>query len=110
MFLDTDVSLSRDWRVGVLAEPPYSLDELQEILVEEVYPICRWNLFSIAGEWAGFDPEWLRSKILRHVQSRFGRPRWLNLGRLTVQLSYEWRQTMRGIAQQRAMRQDAKAG
>ena len=63
MFLDTDTSLSRDWRVRELAQSSYSLAELEEILINEVYPVCRWNLLSIAGEWAGFDPEWLEEKI-----------------------------------------------
>ena len=31
MFLDTDTSLSRDWRVKELARSPYSLAELEEI-------------------------------------------------------------------------------
>ncbi|WP_456299285.1 DUF7079 family protein [Methylocaldum marinum] len=55
LFLDTDTSLSREWRVKLLASSPYSVEQLEHILVDEVYPICRWNLFSIAGEWAGFD-------------------------------------------------------
>ena len=53
LFLDTDTSLSRDWRVRELARSPYSVDELEEILITEVYPVCRGNLLSIAGEWAG---------------------------------------------------------
>jgi hypothetical protein len=28
--------------------------ELEQTLRDEVFPICRWNLLSIAGEWAGF--------------------------------------------------------
>jgi hypothetical protein len=101
LFLDTDTSLARTWRVGILAASPYSLDELQQILVDEVYPVCRSNLFSIAGEWAGFDPEWLERSILRRLRSPFRRLHRLNLGRLTVHLSGEWRHTKKGILQQR---------
>jgi hypothetical protein len=102
LFLDTDTSLARSWRVGILAASPYSLDELQQILIDEVYPVCRSNRFSIAGEWAGFDPEWLERSILRRLRSPFRRFHALNLGRLTVHLSFEWRHTKDGILQQRA--------
>jgi hypothetical protein len=102
LFLDTDTSLARSWRVGVLAVSPYSIEELQEILVDEVYPVCRSNLFSVAGEWAGFDPEWLESSILCRLRSPFHRWRRFSLGRLTVHLSLEWRRTKQGIVQQRS--------
>jgi len=102
LFLDTDVSLARSWRVGILAASPYSIKELQEILVDEVYPVCRSNLFSPAGEWVGFDPEWLESSILRRLRSSFHHWRRFSPGRLTVHLSLEWRHTKQGVIQQRA--------
>ena len=40
IYLDTDVALSRTWRAQVLAESKYCLDELEEILVREVHPVC----------------------------------------------------------------------
>jgi hypothetical protein len=104
LFLDTDVSLARSWRVEALAKSPYSVEQLQSILVEEVYPICKYNLFSIAGEWAGFDPEWLERKILRRLASPLRVLHAINLGRLTVHLSSEWRATKAGIV---AIRQGA---
>jgi hypothetical protein len=102
LFLDTDTSLARTWRVGILAGSPYSLDELQQILTDEVYPVCWSNLFSIAGEWAGFDPEWLERGILRRLRSRFRCLHRFNLGRLIVGLSGEWRHTKDGILHLRA--------
>ncbi|HEX4326743.1 MAG TPA: hypothetical protein VH105_07970 [Burkholderiales bacterium] len=104
LFLDTDVSLSRSWRIEVLAGSPYSIQALQTILVEEVYPVCKYNLLSMAGEWAGFDPDWLERKILHHLASSLRVLRAINLGRLTVPLSYEWRATRAGIV---AARQNA---
>jgi len=53
MFLDTDTSLSRQWRADQLARSPYSIEQLEFILINEVYPICKYNLLSVAGEWAG---------------------------------------------------------
>ena len=70
MFLDTDTSLSRQWRAEQLVASPYSIEQLEFILIDEVYPVCRYNLLSVAGEWAGFDPEWLQANILRRLGSR----------------------------------------
>lgn len=98
LFLDTDVSLARKWRVEALAKSPYSIEQLQSILVEEIYPVCKYNLLSIAGEWSGFDPAWLERKILRRLASPFRFLHAINLGRVTVHLSTEWRATSAGIA------------
>ena len=93
LFLDTDTSLAHNWRVRKLVQSPYALAELEAILVDEVYPVCRSNLLSIAGEWSGFDPEWLERKILKRLNSPFRAFHFINLGRLTVHLSLEWRAT-----------------
>lgn len=61
-------SITRPWRVDGLAAWPNSLDELQHILVDEVYPVSRATLFSIAGEWR--KPK----EDIRHVGSRRGSP------------------------------------
>lgn len=96
MFLDTDVSLFRKARIGKLAASPYSISELEMILVDEVYPVCVGNLLCMAGEWAGFDQEWLEETILRRSGSNrvF---RFLNFARLTILCSSEWRMTKAGI-------------
>lgn len=63
LFLDTDVSLLREFTANTLAKSPYSMDELEDILRFEVYPVCKYNLLSVAGEWAGFDEQWLVDRI-----------------------------------------------
>ena len=65
LFLDTDVQLFRGLNTRLLAASPYSVDELDTILREEVYPACSFNLSLVAGEWAGFDEIWLERRILR---------------------------------------------
>jgi hypothetical protein len=91
---------------GKLAPLPYSLDELQQILVDEVYPVCCSIRFGIAGEFPAFDPEWLERSILRRLRSPFRRLHWINAGRLTVHLFDEWRHTKRAILQRRAEQAD----
>jgi hypothetical protein len=101
MFLDTDTALSRAWRVSELARSPYSLAELEDILVHEVYPVCGANLRSVAGEWAGFDADWLEQRILALMESRRLWPRWAGWRRWTVRRWPEWQATLQGVRAQR---------
>ena len=100
LYLDTDTSLSRQWRAAILAASPYSLEELEQILVEEIHPACRSNLLCVAGEWAGFDMEWLEQRILRRVRSRSPLRRF-TLARLTVPRSTEWQRTKEEVVRLR---------
>jgi hypothetical protein len=109
LFLDTDTSLSRDWRTRELARSPYSLEELEEILITEVYPACRANLFSVAGEWAGFDMQWLEGRIRRRANSPLKVLHGFNLSRLTVQASAEWQATKRAVQASRSAAQHSAA-
>ena len=102
LFLDSDVTITREWRIQQLAASPYSLDELERILIDEVYPICRWNLSSVAGEWAGFDLEWLEKRILARLSSPLRIMHVFNSGKVFIPLSQEWRATKHGIAATRA--------
>ena len=75
LFLDTELSdpiregLARD-----LAASPYALDELHAILRDEVYPVCKTNLLSVAGNWSGFDLDWLEARILARRPVRWRWP------------------------------------
>ncbi|MGO9315382.1 MAG: hypothetical protein ACLQBD_10195 [Syntrophobacteraceae bacterium] len=91
LFLDTDVSLDREYRAAKLAESPYTLGELDQILHDEVFPVCSWNWFLIAGEWAGFDSEALARAILRRLGRRF-RFR-VGFGHHLIVRSREWKRT-----------------
>ena len=91
LFLDTDIALLREWRATQLSKSPYTLEELETILRDEVFPVCSWNLFSVAGEWAGFDTDWLQSAILKHLKRRF-RLR-LGFGHRLITRNGEWRRT-----------------
>ncbi len=80
-FLDTELSESDYTRIATeLADSPYSESELKNILDYEVYPVCGRNLLSMAGEWSGFDPEWLKSKCSAKINKRPLFP-WLIFGR-----------------------------
>lgn len=102
MFLDTDTSLSRPWRAEQLARSPYAIEELERILVNEVYPVCRYNLLSVAGEWAGFDAAWLRTRILRRLGSPFRCLHVLDPGGFLARRHGEWRATREAVVARRA--------
>ncbi|MBK1839571.1 hypothetical protein JHL17_19355 [Azospirillum sp. YIM B02556] len=102
MYLDTDVSSSRDWRVRVLAASRYSLDQMDSILRDEVHPICLPNLLHPTGEWAGFDPAWLEQAICSHRNRRLSRLL-TTIGRTLMDgfPTDEWTATRRGIVSRR---------
>ena len=63
-FLDTELQESDYERISrVLVASKYSEEKIEEILIGEVCPVCRGNALSPAGEWLGFDSEWLKKKI-----------------------------------------------
>jgi hypothetical protein len=97
LFVATDVTRTRYWRVRTLAASPYSVAELEEILINEVYPICRTNRWSVVGGWTEFDQCWLERRVLRRLRSPLRVLHGLNLGRLTIPRSTEWGLTKRGI-------------
>lgn len=72
LYLDTDVSLFYSDIAETLAASPFTLDALRDILIEDVHPALYGNLLIVAGEWAGFEDEWLLPRIAETRR----RPRW----------------------------------
>lgn len=94
LYLDTEPQ----WRrvAAVCAQAPFDLGGLQRILFDEVDPVLRANLSSIAGEWAGFDEEWLVGSIQARPRRPRFRFRWLEHRR------YPWRELKPLIVARRA--------
>src|SRR5436309_12699108 len=84
LFLDTDVRLYYPFIARTLADSPYSMEELRQILDDEVAPALQTNLLSVAGEWAGFDETWL----IDEVTQRLGKSRSMPL---LVNKDREWK-------------------
>ncbi|HLP10028.1 MAG TPA: hypothetical protein VK178_17840 [Opitutaceae bacterium] len=82
-FLDTELQPDDHERIArCLAASGYTEKELAGILAHEVYPSCKWNMLSPAGEWAGFSREWIQEKMAPRYDKRplfhFGlRHRWM---------------------------------
>jgi hypothetical protein len=93
LFLDTDVSLFRDGRVQSLSALPYTISELEQILADEVFPVCKYNLISVAGVWSGFNEDWLERAILRRQRWPLRALRRVGFGRSFVAGCEEWQAT-----------------
>lgn len=72
LYLDTDVTMFYAHIAETLADSPFPLDALRDILLEDVHPALYGNLLIVAGEWAGFEDEWLLPRIAEVRR----RPRW----------------------------------
>lgn len=70
-WLDTElVDFQFDHIARVIAASPYSIPEIQAIHSYEVAPAVSANLASMAGEWAGFDSEWLQERCKKFAARR----------------------------------------
>jgi hypothetical protein len=98
MFLDADVTLTRAWRADVLARSPYPTQVLEQILTEEVYPVCWGNLNSGRPVVSSFDAAWLEATILQQGASPQVYGHLLSLARMAVPHSTEWQATRDAVA------------
>ena len=74
-WLDTEIDDADLWRIAaVAAASGYNLQELRDIYLHEVAPVVGANLLTVAGEWAGFDEEWLHAQAHQRAERR---SRWL---------------------------------
>ena len=74
VYMDTDFDEVLQDIAEVCARSKYSVGEIRDILFEEVFPACRFNMVPVAGsEWRGFDMEWLTQRII--AKQRHGK-RW----------------------------------
>ncbi len=69
LFLDTDVTLHYENIIRVCVEAGYSPEEIRFILFNEVAPAVSKNLLCVAGEWSGFDENWLIDEIISGIRS-----------------------------------------
>lgn len=101
LFLDTDTTTFHENIVKALLASPYSVEELKQIMLNEVYPVLRWNLICVAGEWSGFDEDLLVEKIQKRPNT-FSYI-WTNtVGKLSVASDIEWRKILKEIKYRRA--------
>jgi hypothetical protein len=71
LYLDTELQ-DYDFKyiAKIFLESPYSLDEIKAINKREVFPILHKNVLGVAGEWTGFNEEWLINEITHSLQNK----------------------------------------
>src|SRR5579864_9030929 len=92
-WMDTDPGVDLEMVARTCARSKYSLAEIEQIYWNEVRPAVQFNLRSIAGEWAGFEIEWLTQRIL--ARHRFGKR--LPIRLIHVQATHWWKRLANGI-------------
>lgn len=65
LFLDTETRWSIPRTALSAVEAGLSVSEACEVWRYEVYPALAFNLWDIAGEWAGWERDWLIARIER---------------------------------------------
>lgn len=108
LWLDTelgDADMERIARVMTLSG--LSLEELRRVYLVEVAPVVYLNTWTVAGEWAGFAPDWLEERILFNRRHRWRRIRfwaWFPLTRswMTHASERQWEKISRRVAQCRS--------
>jgi hypothetical protein len=70
-YLDTELSNDDYQRIArKLMESKYTFHEIKKIDTYEVFPVLHKNLLDTAGEWQGFDEEWLCEQCLDRYKDR----------------------------------------
>jgi hypothetical protein len=71
-FLDTELTeTAMSYIARTCAASPYSTRELEKILFTEVWPAFLPNLLSMAGEWSGWEEQFVQERILKSYRPRF---------------------------------------
>ncbi len=98
-WLDTELLDNEiDHIAHILAESPYTIEEIQAIHRYEVAPAVSSNLLSVAGEWSGFDSEWLKEHCTQFASRRhsiwFRTRIWLQIPLINVFTARYWGQVI----------------
>ena len=75
LFLDTELQEFQYIQIAqTCAQSPYSWEELDIIMFQELWPAFRMNLYSMTGEWAGWPPEFIEDEVLRAQKRKWRLP------------------------------------
>jgi hypothetical protein len=75
-YLDTEGVTFVAEVVDAATEGKFSSSEVENILRWEVRPALYPNLLSVAGEWAGWDDDWLRDHMATSLERRIWLRAW----------------------------------
>jgi hypothetical protein len=71
LWLDTELTEDDLKRIAdAMRRSGYTIDTLTDIYLFEVAPVVFLNLLTVAGEWAGFDEDWLFREATKRARKR----------------------------------------
>jgi len=71
LWLDTELQPCQHAHIArILHDSGLSRAEIEAILLYEVAPAVWSNLWSVAGQWSGFDAQWLADVCERNLRQR----------------------------------------
>ena len=92
LFLDTQFDQSFYEQIAEICRSSgYGKAELKNVFFDEVAPAFAFNLFDIAGEWAGWPDDFVRSRILRDLRPTRSLWRRFKSAVMRHQMEKEWR-------------------
>ncbi len=98
VWMDTSVEDELEHIISVSAKSKYEVEELEGIFWNEVRPSVWTNMLNpIAGEWAGYDIDWLSKRILKRLE--FGKV--YRKSRLNPYSYFYWKKIESGVLQKR---------
>ncbi len=105
-WLDTELpDHELDHIARVLAASPFTIEQVQAIHRYEVTPAVSANLFSIVGEWSGFNSEWLNARCALFASRRhsiwFRTRIWLQTPFINFFTTRQWEQVIPKIQSMR---------
>lgn len=103
LFLRAETDRLEGMIINRLARSPYTLDEIEDILVREVRPVCRWN--ALIWDHITFDEDWLVREIRRRKSRLVRFPTVGPVVRAILAVRPQWRRIRRGVV--RARREQA---
>ncbi len=75
LYLDTEDAGFVANIVSVAEQAGFTADDVDQILRWEVRPALYANYLNVAGEWAGWDNDWLEDRITKSIRG----PHWLRI-------------------------------
>jgi len=111
LYLDNEIDDAQEKQiVEICATSPFSIEQLDYIMFNELYPVLAGNLRSLAGEWAGFDPVWLKDEIISSSRSLYslsgrrthGTPVWVNRVKAFFIFGSQWQALKKQIEKKRS--------
>lgn len=111
MWLDTELGpIELEYIARMMAESGLTDEALREVYLVELAPVLWPNLFATAGEWAGFDQEWLSERIVHNLTHHPRRTRFWSRFPLTRRMmTYATEEYWRALMPMAARMREAQA-